>query len=124
MRFTGAITSNSASPFAPFVLDSRVNIRGVGNRLDRGTAQLILNLEYRQTRFRTNKFAAQSGLFSDSETCRNLGGSLKDLCDKNQFRQFVDAGFRLIYKKVFISIIRVDYGTALWNLNQSGVAVD
>ena len=123
VRFRGAIASNSFSPFAPFVLDSRVNIRGVGNRVDRGTAQLILNLEYRHTLFHSKKHASQIVAFADSGTWRSPGGELKDLFNKNQFRQFVGGGIRWINKKVFKSVIRVDYGTDLWNLSQSGLVV-
>ena len=123
LRFRGAIASNSFSPFAPFVLDSRVNIRGVGNRVDRGTAQLILNFEYRQTLFHSAKYACQIVAFADSGTWRSPGGELKDLFDKDQFRQFVGGGIRWINKKVFKSVIRIDYGTDLWNLRQNGIVV-
>jgi hypothetical protein len=117
------MATNSDSPFAPFVLDSRVNIRGVGNRVDRGTAQLVLNLEYRQTLFHNEKYAAQLVAFADSGTWRNPGGTFKDLFDENQFRQFMGAGLRWINKKIFKSVIRVDYGIDIWNINQSGVVI-
>ena len=39
MRLRLAISTNNETPFAPFVVDSHVNIRGVGNRIDRGTAR-------------------------------------------------------------------------------------
>jgi len=45
-RLRIGIASNDDTPFAPFVADSHTNIRGIGNRIDRGTAQLILNTEY------------------------------------------------------------------------------
>ncbi|MEO0341135.1 MAG: POTRA domain-containing protein [Bacteroidota bacterium] len=50
-RLRIGLSTNNDSPFAPFVLDSYINIRGSGNRIDRGTAALILNLEYRHTLF-------------------------------------------------------------------------
>ena len=49
MRLRLAISTNNDTPFAPFVVDSHVNLRGVGNRIDRGTAQVVFNSEYRHT---------------------------------------------------------------------------
>jgi len=120
IRLRGALASNTPSPFAPFVLDSRVNIRGVGNRVDRGTAQFILNVEFRQTVFHKDRFAAQVVVFADSGTWRNPGGELSDLFNKDLFRQFVGIGVRWIDKKVFRSVFRFDYGFDLWNIGQSG----
>jgi len=48
-RFRLAYASNNKTPFAPFALDNQLNIRGVGNTIDRGTASIILNTEYRHT---------------------------------------------------------------------------
>jgi len=79
MRFRFGVSTNSDSPFAPFVADSHVNLRGVGNRIDRGTAQLILNLEYRKSFFNKPKWAGQLVAFSDIGTWRNPGGTLGDL---------------------------------------------
>lgn len=121
LRLKAAFASNSPSPFAPFVLDSKVNIRGVGNRVDRGTAQLVLNLEYRQTIFHSQRFAGQLVAFSDAGTWRNPGGELRELIDPEQFRHFIGGGIRLINKKVFQSTFRVDYGIDVWNTKQRGV---
>lgn len=120
-RLKAAIGTNSPSPFAPFVLDSGVNIRGVGNRVDRGTAQLVLNAEWRQTLFHTDRWASQILIFSDSGTWRNPGGRLNDLIDKNQFRHFIGAGVRFVNKKVFKSTLRLDYGFDLWNIEERGL---
>lgn len=117
-RVKFAISTNSPSPFAPFVADSHINLRGIGNRIDRGTAQAVINLEWRQTLFEMHSFGSQLVIFSDSGTWRNPGGSLKNLLNRNQFRQFVGLGFRLIYHKVFGATFRVDYGIDLFNLEQ------
>ena len=37
-RIRLGLSTNSPSPFAPFAIDNNVNIRGVGNVIDRGTA--------------------------------------------------------------------------------------
>jgi len=124
-RFRLGISTNNDSPFAPFVADSHVNIRGVGNRIDRGTAQLILNTEIRYTisRERNRKWAAQAVAFSDLGTWRDPGGNLGQLFNRGQFRQFLGLGFRVIYQKVFGAILRVDYGVDVFNPNERGLVV-
>ncbi len=109
-RFRFGLSSNDLSPFAPFVLDSYLNIRGVGNRIDRGTAAIIFNLEYRQRIFETGLFGAQAVIFSDAGTWRNPGGSFGDLTDRENFRHFVGGGLRLILKKAHNASLRLDYG--------------
>ena len=74
MRLKLAFSTNNFSPFAPFVVDSYVNLRGVGNRIDRGTGQAFLNLEYRQTIFEAYPFGAQFVVFSDLGSWRDPGG--------------------------------------------------
>ena len=113
------------SPFAPFVLDSQVNIRGSGNRIDRGTAQLILNLEYRHTVWmdRRERFAAQVVGFSDLGTWRNPGGELSDLVASENIRHFVGAGLRVLSLKAYNAALRVDYGVDVRNTKQRGVVL-
>lgn len=121
VRLTAAIATNRPSPFAPFVLDSRVNIRGVGNRVDRGTAQFVINTEWRQTLFHSESWAGQVIAFSDSGTWRNPGGKFSDLFDTENFQHFVGGGVRLINKKIFKSTLRLDYGFDLWNNSARGI---
>lgn len=122
-RLKAAISTNNDTPFAPFVVDSHVNIRGVGNRIDRGTAQLVLNAEYRQTLFQSNKWAAQAVAFSDMGTWRNPGGELEDLWDSDQFRHFIGGGFRLIYQRIYGAVLRIDYGAELYDKKQRGLVI-
>ncbi len=119
-RLRTGLASNDETPFAPFVIDSRLNIRGVGNRIDRGTGQIILNTEYRQTFFDAGYFAGQVVGFSDLGTWRNPGGKLSDFIDRDNFRHFMGLGLRLIYKRAFDAIIRLDYGIDLYNSHQRG----
>jgi hypothetical protein len=42
------LASNSKSPFAPLRFNN-INLRGVGNIIDRGTGTVVLNSEYRHT---------------------------------------------------------------------------
>ena len=122
-RLRVAFASNNDSPFAPFVVDSQTNIRGVGNRVDRGTGQVILNLEFRRTLMDRPYWASQLVLFSDIGTWRNPGGSLSDFVDPDLFRQFVGGGIRLINKKIHQAIVRIDYGVDIFNTEQRGVVL-
>lgn len=120
MRLKLGISTNNETPFAPFVADSHVNLRGVGNRIDRGTAQAVLNTEYRHTLYERGEWGAQIVIFSDLGTWRNPGGSLKDLWNPDQFREFVGGGFRLSYQKIYGAVLRIDYGVDLFNRAQRG----
>jgi hypothetical protein len=124
-RLRAGISSNENSPFAPFVLDSQVNIRGSGNRIDRGTAQLVLNLEYRHTVWQDNRdrFAAQLVAFSDFGSWRNPGGRLEDVFDADNFRHFLGGGLRLISLKAYDAMIRIDYGVDVRNVRERGVVL-
>jgi outer membrane protein assembly factor BamA len=124
-RFRAGISSNENSPFAPFVLDSQVNIRGSGNRIDRGTAQLILNLEYRHTVWKDHRerFAAQFVGFSDFGSWRNPGGRLEDVFDADNFRHFIGGGLRLISLKAHNALVRIDYGFDVRNVRERGIVI-
>lgn len=119
-RLRAGLASNDDTPFAPFVIDSRLNIRGSGNRIDRGTGQIILNMEYRQTVFDAGYIAGQMVGFSDLGTWRNPGGDFGDFIDRENFRHFIGLGVRLIYKRAFDAILRLDYGIDLYDSSQRG----
>jgi outer membrane protein assembly factor BamA len=123
MRLRLAFSTNNYSPFAPFVADSHVNLRGVGNRIDRGTGQAVFNLEYRQTLLKAYPFGVQFVVFSDLGTWRNPGGQLTELISKESYRQFVGGGFRFIYQQVFGATFRIDYGIDVLNPKQRGFVV-
>ncbi len=123
MRFKLAFSTNNFSPFAPFVADSFVNLRGVGNRIDRGTGQAVFNIEYRQTLFQAYPFGAQFVVFSDIGSWRNPGGELNELIDPEMFKHFIGGGFRIIYQQVFGATFRIDYGIDVYNFNQRGLVI-
>ena len=106
------LSTNENSPFAPFVLDSQLNIRGSGNRIDRGTAQFVLNLEYRHTFWRDarNNFVVQGVAFSDFGSWRNPGGIFGELTTPDNFIHFVGGGLRLVSNKAKNASFRLDYG--------------
>lgn len=122
-RFRVGIATNNNTPFAPFVLDSYVNIRGSGNRIERGTATLILNLEYRQQIFDLAQVAGQAVAFVDTGTWRKPGGELKDLIRVKSVQNFAGLGVRLIYKRAFNTILRIDYGVDTMNFERRGFVI-
>jgi hypothetical protein len=122
-RFRVAFATNNDSPFAPFVADSHVNIRGIGNRIDRGTAQIILNSEYRHAFLERNKWGMQGLVFSDIGTWRNPGGDLKQIIDPDQFRFFFGGGIRLIYNKISGAVLRIDYAVDILNKQERGFVI-
>ncbi|MDG1262766.1 MAG: BamA/TamA family outer membrane protein, partial [Flavobacteriales bacterium] len=111
------------TPFAPFVIDSQMNIRGVGNRIDRGTATVVLNIEYRYTLKEKANVALQGVLFSDAGTWRNPAGDWDDLFDQENFEHFAGIGLRGIYKKAHNAILRIDYGFNLYNTKTNGLVI-
>ena len=122
-RLRAGISSNDAGPFAPFVLDSYLNIRGVGNRVDRGTAMFIINGEYRHTLREGAKIAVQAVGFSDFGTWRGSGGQINDLVDPNSFEWYGGGGLRFIHKQYFNAIFRVDYAINLQMIDQNGFVI-
>ena len=122
-RLRSGLSSNDNTPFAPFVLDSQLNIRGSGNRIDRGTAQLVLNMEYRHTVWqdRRSRFAVQTVGFCDIGTWRNPGGSLTQLWERESLRYFVGGGIRLISLRAHDAVLRLDYGVDVTNTSERGL---
>ncbi len=117
------ISSNGDTPFAPFVIDSQMNIRGVGNRIDRGTATVVLNIELRQTLKDYGDWALQGVLFSDAGTWRQPAGELSDLLQNENFVHFYGGGLRGIYKKAHNAILRIDYGFDVYNIGNNGLVI-
>ncbi|MBP2831772.1 outer membrane protein assembly factor [Aquimarina sp. U1-2] len=109
-RLRVGLASNDESPFAPFAVDNNLNIRGVGNIIDRGTGVIVLNTEYRQTLYEKDWFVLQSNIFLDGGSWRNPGGDFEDFVDSQNFRIYPGAGMRFMHKKIFNAIFRIDYG--------------
>lgn len=112
-RLRLGLATNNDTPFAPFSLDNNVNIRGVGNTIDRGTGAIVLNTEYRHTLFEKKSFSLQGNAFVDSGSWRNPGGSLSDFTASENIRVFSGLGVRFIHKKIFNAVFRIDYGFGL-----------
>lgn len=120
-RLRLSFTSNDDSPFAPFSLDNQVNIRGVGNKVDRGTASIVINTEYRHTLYEKDWFVIQSNTFIDAGTWRTPGNEFSQLVDGDALRFFPGVGVRFIHKRIFNAVIRLDYGFGIGNNSTNGL---
>ncbi len=120
-RLRLGLASNDDTPFAPFSVDNNLNIRGVGNTIDRGTGSIVLNTEYRHTLFEKDWFALQGNAFVDAGSWRNPGGQLDDFADSSNFRVYPGIGLRLIHKRIFNAIFRIDYGVGITKGATSGL---
>jgi len=109
-RLRLGLSSNDKSPFAPFSVDNNLNVRGVGNSIDRGTGAIVLNTEYRYTMYEKNWFVLQGNAFIDAGSWRNPGGDLGDFAKSQNIRVYPGLGLRFIHKKIYNAIFRIDYG--------------
>ena len=110
MRLVLGYSTNNNAPFAPFVLDSYINVRGVGNRVIRGTALLITNLEYRYTVWQPSWGALQSNVFFDMGAIRSPGGRISDINTSPNLETFSGLGVRLVINQLYNTVLRLDYG--------------
>ena len=116
-----AFASNNDSVFAPFALDNNLNIRGVGNTIDRGTAAIVINSEYRHTLLEKGWFVLQSNTFIDAGSWRNPRQDISELIDGSTFRFNPGVGVRFIHKRIFNAVFRLDYGFGIGKNAASGL---
>ena len=109
-RLRLGLASNVNTPFAPFTVDNNLNIRGVGNTIDRGTGAIVLNTEYRYTLLDKDWFVVQGNAFIDGGSWRNPGGDFGDFSDSQNIRIYPGVGLRFMHKRIFNAIFRIDYG--------------
>ena len=122
-RIRLGLASNIDSPFAPFALDNNLNIRGVGNTIDRGSASAVWNIEYRQTIIEKKWFVLQANIFTDAGSWRNPGGEISEIIDPDNFRIYAGGGLRFMHKKIYNAIFRIDYGYGLTDKNSGGIVI-
>ena len=120
-RLRLAYATNDTTPFAPFAVDNQLNIRGVGNKVDRGIASVVLNTEYRHTLYEKGWFVLQSNVFLDTGVWQDPGGNLGDLVKGTNTRVYPGAGIRFIHKRIFNAVFRLDYGYGLGTNATSGI---
>lgn len=109
-RLRLGLATNADSPFAPFSVDNNLNIRGVGNTIDRGTGVIVLNTEYRYTLLDKKSYVIQSTIFVDAGSWRNPGGDFGDFGQNQNIRIYPGAGLRFTHKEIFNATFRIDYG--------------
>jgi len=109
-RLRVGLATNEDSPFAPFVVDNNVNIRGVGYAIDRGSGSIVWNVEYRHTLIKKKWLVIQSNLFVDMGSWRKPGGGFNDFTQAENIRIYPGGGFRVIHKKIYNAVFRMDYG--------------
>lgn len=109
-RLRLGLSTNDETPFAPFSVDNNLNVRGVGNTIDRGTGVIVVNTEYRQTLYEKNWFVLQGNAFVDAGTWRNPGGDFGDFSKDDNIKIYPGLGLRFIHKKIYNAIFRIDYG--------------
>lgn len=122
-RLRLGLSSNNDTPFAPFAVDNNLNIRGVGNTIDRGTGAIVLNTEYRHTLFEKGWFVIQGNAFLDGGSWRNPGGSLSDFWESENLRIYPGAGIRFIHKRIFNTVFRIDYGIGVSENSTQGFVI-
>ncbi len=115
------LASNQVTPFAPFTVDNNLNIRGVGNTIDRGSGAIVFNTEYRHTIVDKDWFVLQGNVFVDGGTWRNPGGDFSDFTNGDNLRIFPGVGLRFIHKRIFNAIFRIDYGHGVTNDKSRGL---
>ncbi|MEO9532072.1 MAG: POTRA domain-containing protein [Crocinitomicaceae bacterium] len=115
------ISTNNMSPFSPFVLDGFLNVRGIGNRVSRGTAELINNIEYRHTIWKHKWFYLQVAGLIDFGTLRQPGDDLASMFTYNEMQLFTGGGLRLHSRKIYNVVFRVDYSVNPMRPDQHGL---
>ncbi len=116
-----AAFGNEDSPFAPFTLDNQLNVRGVGNTVDRGTAAIVLNTEYRHTFYEKGWFVVQGNAFIDAGSWRTPGENFSQLFEGSATKFYPGIGFRLIHKRIFNAVFRLDYGFGIGSNATNGI---
>lgn len=120
VRILAGISTNTDSPFVPFVLDSYLNVRGSGNRVARGTSELTANIEHRQTLYEQNKWALEGVAFLDISAWRPGNAPLDEMFRRENVVSFAGAGFRLHWRRVYNFSLRLDYGINTSDSDQRG----
>lgn len=120
-RLRLGLSSNDETPFAAFSVDNNVNIRGVGNVIDRGTGSIVLNTEFRKTLFEKKWFVLQGNAFVDSGTWRQPGENLSDFLNEKNVRVYSGLGLRFIHKTIFNATFRIDYGFGITKNGSNGL---
>lgn len=122
-RLLTGISQNDATPFPAFVHDDYVNLRSVGDRVARGSAEVTFNLEYRHSLWEHELWVIQGVLYSDMSTLRPAGEDWESMTRKVNNRVIGGTGLRLHYNRIYGLILRLDFGVNLDDPYQNGIVV-
>ncbi|WP_196890755.1 POTRA domain-containing protein [Aureivirga marina] len=122
-RFRVGLATNNDSPFAPFALDNHINIRGIGDRIDRGTATVILNNEYRHTLYENDWLGIQGVGFVDTGLIRQPGEDISNFLRANKVNVYPGIGLRFLHKRIYNAVIRIDYGYGVTRNSSNGLVI-
>ena len=120
-RLRLGLSTNDVTPFAPFSVDNNLNIRGVGNIIDRGTGTIVMNTEFRKTIYEKKWFVLQGNAFVDAGTWRQPRENFSNFFDKKNVRVYPGVGLRLMHKTIFNAIFRIDYGFGVTENGSKGI---
>ncbi len=116
-RLNASIGTNRISPYLPFVVDGYINVRGAGDRIARGTALALFNLELRK-RIYTHPLAIFQGvLLTDIAWLRTAGTPIDQWLRPHSNYTYLGAGGRIILQKWYHIVLRLDYSRAVRNSN-------
>lgn len=120
-RIRLGVSTNKDSPFVPFVLDNYINVRGSGNRVARGTAEITINSEYRHTLWEHYYGSIQGVAFMDMSAWRPAAGKFSQMFENKYNVTFGGLGLRFYFKKFNNFIFRLDYGKSVTGNKGSGI---
>ncbi len=119
-RLTFGISNNDRTPFAAFAIDGHINIRGVGNRIARGTAIASLNSEFRYTLMDDREQALVGVVFADAAFWREPGFLWYSTQSLENYRVYTGLGLRLLDHRFYGAVIRLDFGLNVLNPKENG----
>ncbi len=112
-RLSVAMGTNRVSPYLPYVIDGFSSVRGVGNRVARGTSLALINVELRR-RLAVVPWAILQGVaFGDVAWLRDAGTPLATWFTPSSNYSYAGAGIRVAMQKWYHVVLRVDYSWAL-----------
>lgn len=120
-RLLLGVSKNFETPFPVFVLDNNLNLRGVGNKIARGSAIAVFNTEYRYTLLEKKWLAIQGNGFIDYASLLPAGARKNELFQKDNSHLYGGIGVRFIHKLIHSATLRIDYGFSLKDPSKRGI---
>ncbi|MBL4862271.1 MAG: hypothetical protein JKY09_04535 [Crocinitomicaceae bacterium] len=114
------IATNRKSPFAPFVIDGFMNIRGSGDRIARGTGEWVINAEYVHSVIRNKWMFCQVSAFTDVGFLRPPEEDARRIFEDSNTYHYSGIGLRFQSRVLYKVVVRFDYGVNMKNLRQGG----